>query len=199
MLFRSDAAEIEQMWSIRHRASPILAGLADGRRSLQVIEDGCVPVARLAEYLDAVDGAARAQRIDVVMFGHAGDGHVHVNLLPNIHDADWQDRVRAIFDAVSDAVIRLGGTPSGEHGAGRLRAGLLEPLYGPEVLECFRAVKHAFDPAGFFNPGVIVGDGGDPMRQLKVGADAVSLPTGVAAYLQRIEVEANWGESRWSV
>ena len=194
-----DAAEIEQMWSIRHRASPILAGLADGRRSLQVIEDGCVPVARLAEYLDAVDGAARAQRIDVVMFGHAGDGHVHVNLLPNIHDADWQDRVRAIFDAVSDAVIRLGGTPSGEHGAGRLRAGLLEPLYGPEVLECFRAVKHAFDPAGFFNPGVIVGDGGDPMRQLKVGADAVSLPTGVAAYLQRIEVEANWGESRWSV
>lgn len=189
--------EIARLWDIRHRASPILAGLTDGRRSLQVIEDGCVPVPRLGEYLDAVDTAAKAQRIDVVMFGHAGDGHVHVNLLPNLADADWKERVRAVFSNVSDAVIRLGGTPSGEHGAGRLRAGLLEELYGPEVLECFRAVKRAFDPDGMFNPGVIVGDGQDPLTQLKLGADAVPLPAGVEQYLQRIEAEARWGESRW--
>lgn len=194
-----DAGEIENLWSIRHRASPILASLTGGRRSLQVIEDGCVPVARLGEYLDAIDAVARGQEIDVVMFGHAGDGHVHVNLLPNIQDADWKVRVRAVFRGVSDVVIRLGGTPSGEHGAGRLRAGLLEPLYGAEVMACFRAVKRAFDPDGFFNPGVIVGDGGDPLGHCKVGADAVPLPPGVEEFLQRVESQARWGESRWSV
>ncbi len=192
-----DAHEIDELWRVRHRASPILAGLTDGRRSLQVVEDGCVPVARLAEYLDAIDAAARAQRIDLVMFGHAGDGHVHVNLLPSMRDTDWKERVRAIYDEVSDAVIRLGGTPSGEHGAGRLRAGLMESLYGPEVMACFRAIKQAFDPAGLFNPGVIVGDGTDPLAALKVGADAATLPDGIEAYLSRIEAAAKWGESRW--
>ena len=194
----TDPGEIDRLWAVRHGASPILAGLADGRRSLQVIEDGCVPVGHLAEYLDFVDAAARAQRIDAVMFGHAGDGHVHVNLLPNLHDPDWKDRVRAVFTAVSEAVIRLGGTPSGEHGAGRLRAGLMEQLYGAEVVECFRAVKRAFDPGGLFNPGVILGDGRDPLSRLKVGTDAARLPDGVDEYLLRIEVDARWGESRWT-
>jgi len=192
-----DADEIERLWSIRHRASPLLAALTDGRRSLQVIEDGCVPVPQLPAYLAAVESAARAGRIDAVMFGHAGDGHVHVNLLPNVNDVDWQERVRTIFHAVSDTIVRLGGTPSGEHGAGRLRASLLEPLYGPEIVECFRAIKTAFDPDGFFNPGVIIGDGTDPIDHLKVGDDAVPLPPGVEAYLQRVEREARWGESRW--
>lgn len=194
----TDAEEIATLWDIRHRASPILAALADGRRSLQVIEDACVPVPRLAEYLEAVDAAARAQRIDVVMFGHAGDGHVHVNLLPNVSEPGWKDRVRAIFGAVSDAVIRLGGTPSGEHGAGRLRAGLLPTVYGPEIVACFAAVKRAFDPAGMFNPGVIIGDGADPLGRLKVGADAATLPGAITDYLQRVEAGARWGESRWS-
>jgi hypothetical protein len=73
----------------------------------------------------------------------------------------------------------------------------MEELYGPEVVACFRAVKRAFDPEGLFNPGVIVGDGSDPLTQLKLGADAAPLPAGVAEYLQDIEAEARWGESRW--
>jgi FAD/FMN-containing dehydrogenase len=189
----TDATDIAVLWDIRHRASPILAGLRDGRRSLQVIEDGCVPVPRLAEYLDAVDAAARAERIDVVMFGHAGDGHVHVNLLPNLHDDDWLPRVRTIYDGVSRAVIALGGTPSGEHGAGRLRANLMEELYGPQILECFRAVRSAFDPAGQFDGGVIIDDGSDPFSRLKVGAGAAPLPPSVVAALERREIEARWG------
>ncbi len=193
----TEPAEIDRLWDIRHRASPILAALTDGRRSLQVIEDGCVPVARLGEYLDAVEAAAKGQRIDAVIFGHAGDGHVHVNLLPNLRDEDWKERVRAIFATVSDVVVRLGGTPSGEHGTGRLRAGLMAELYGPEIMECFRAVKRAFDPHGIFNPGVIVGDNSDPLTHLKLGVDAAPLPPGVEEYLQRVEAEARWGESRW--
>jgi FAD/FMN-containing dehydrogenase len=193
----TDGVEIDRLWAVRHAASPILAGLADGRRSLQVIEDGCVPVARLAEYLDVIDEACQAERIDAVIFGHAGDGHLHVNLLPNLDDTGWKDRVRAVFSAVGTAVIRLGGTPSGEHGTGRLRAGLMRQLYGAEVVACFTAVKRAFDPAGCFNPGVIIDDGADALSRLKVGRSAAVLPTGVDEYLAAIEKNAAWAKSRW--
>lgn len=190
-----DPEAIHALWAVRHGASPLLAALRDGRRSLQVIEDGCVPVARLADYLDAIDVACAEARLDVVMFGHAGDGHVHVNLLPNLGDADWLDRVRRVFDRVSAAVIALGGTPAGEHGAGRLRAGLVEATYGPETLGAFRAIKAAFDPAGRFNPGVILAAPGDPFTQLKVGPAAAPLPDGMEAWWRRVEGEALWGQA----
>src|SRR5262249_18852952 len=87
----TEAAEIDRLWRVRHGASPVLAGLKDGRRSLQVIEDGCVPPRHLADYLVAVETACRSEDIDAVMFGHAGDAHVHVNLLPNLRDNDWRE------------------------------------------------------------------------------------------------------------
>jgi FAD/FMN-containing dehydrogenase len=190
--------EAAELWSVRHHASPALAAIADGRRSLQVIEDGCVPTHQLGKYLDAVDAACTAAAIDAVMFGHAGDGHVHVNLLPDPSEPDWKHRTRQVLAAVSDALLALGGTPAGEHGAGRLRAGLLEPLLGPEAMTCFGVVKQAFDPQCLFNPGVILPDGRDPLADLKVGSDAVALPPGHDATLRRIEEERRWGESRWN-
>jgi FAD/FMN-containing dehydrogenase len=195
--FAIDPAEVERLWAVRHGASPALARIADGRRSLQVIEDGCVPPARFAEYITAVEVACRRQAMDVVMFGHAGDGHLHVNLLPNLHDADWLDRVRAIYNEVTSATLALGGTPSGEHGVGRLRSGLLERLYGPEVMGVFAAIKEAFDPDDLFNPGVITGASADPFHHLKVGAEAAILPEGAAEFLRGIETGARWGEARW--
>ncbi|HEX3927770.1 MAG TPA: FAD-binding oxidoreductase [Gemmatimonadales bacterium] len=193
----TDDAGIAELWRVRHGASPVLAALTDGRQSLQIVEDGCVPRQALVEYLAAVDAACRAARIDVVMFGHAGDGHVHVNLLPNTGDTDWVARVRQIFEQVTAAVVALGGTPSGEHGAGRLRAGVLEALYGSEVMACFAAIKAAFDPAGIFNPGVIISGAADPFTHLKVGSGATPLPDGIATWLAGIEAGAKWGTSRY--
>ncbi len=190
-------ADIERLWLVRHGASPALAALTDGRRSLQVIEDACVPASSLVAYLDAVDGVCGREGIDVVMFGHAGDGHVHVNLLPNLGDADWRDRVRAIYRDVSAAVIALGGTLSGEHGAGRLRAPLLRAQYGDAVMQCFAAVKHAFDPEFRFNPGVILGSA-DPFLSLKVGSGATAIEPGAAAWLDALERGALWGTDRWN-
>jgi FAD/FMN-containing dehydrogenase len=189
--------EILALWSLRHRASPILAALGDRRRSLQVIEDGCVPPEQLAEYLAAVQAAADREQMAVVMFGHAGDGHVHVNLLADLHRRDWIDAVRRIHDTVLDVLCGLGGTPAGEHGAGRLRAPVLERVVGVEAMACFRAIKAAFDPAGLFNPGVILPDGSDPFGRLKVGEAATPLATGIAAALERLEATRGYGVSRW--
>lgn len=193
----SDRDSVAALWQIRQGASSRLAALTDGRRSFQVIEDGCVPPGRLAEYLDAVEAACRAAGIDVVMFGHAGDGHVHVNLLPNLREADWLPRVRAVYREVSAALLGFGGTPAGEHGTGRLRAELVEQFLGSEAVACFVAIKRAFDPAGRWNPGVILADNHDPLSRLKVGPEAALLPDGLSEALRAIEGEARWGESRW--
>lgn len=201
-----DAEEAEQLWALRHAASPLLAALPEDRRSLQVVEDGCVPISRMGEYIRAVRRAAETHRVTAVMFGHAGDGHIHVNLLPEVAQPDWKHRVGALFEEVSEAVIRLGGTPAGEHGDGRLRASVLERCYGPQIVGLFRAVKAAFDPLGILNPDIILpgptvgpgpaGGGSSPIAQLKVGADAVPLPADIAAALRQIERTGNYNRPR---
>jgi FAD/FMN-containing dehydrogenase len=192
------AAAAERLWALRHAASPILAGLPESRRSLQVIEDGCVPVERMGDYVRAVREAAAERGLAVVIFGHAGDGHIHVNLLPEIGRAGWEDSVASLLEAVTDTLVRLGGTPSGEHGDGRLRAGLLARIYGDEVVALFARAKRAFDPLGIMNPGVILpgADAGRPIRRLKVGAHAVTLPDDIARGLRRIEQSGGYARHR---
>ena len=87
---------------------------------------------------------------------------------------------------ISAAVVRLGGTLSGEHGDGRLRAGLLPAVYGDEIMDLFRRVKHSFDPLGILAPGVILPSGDPPIQQLKVGPHAVGLPDDIARANSRV-------------
>ncbi len=186
----------ERLWGLRHAASPILAGLPDERRSLQVIEDACVPVDRMGEYVRHVRERAAAHGIPVVIFGHAGDGHIHVNLLPKVSEAGWEAGVALLLEEVTDAVVRLGGTPSGEHGDGRLRAGLLSRTYGAEIVTLFERVKRAFDPLGILNPGIILPTGEPPISRLKAGSHAISLPDDIAHALRRIEQTGGYARSR---
>ncbi|MBA3496559.1 MAG: FAD-binding oxidoreductase [Gemmatimonadales bacterium] len=195
-------AAAERLWALRHAASPILAGLPETRRSLQVIEDGCVPVEQMGAYIRAVREAAAARGLAIVVFGHAGDGHVHVNLLPEVGRAGWETSVASLLEAVTDALVHLGGTPSGEHGDGRLRAGLLARVYGDEIMALFARVKAAFDPLGLLNPGVILpcadgpSAGPPPISRLKVGAQAIALPDDIARGLRRIEQGGGYAQSR---
>jgi FAD/FMN-containing dehydrogenase len=188
--------EAERLWAIRHAASPILAGLPEDRRSLQVIEDACVPIERMGEYIRIVRRSAAERDLPVVMFGHAGDGHIHVNLLPDVGQTGWKEAITGVMEEVTEAVIRLGGTPSGEHGDGRLRADTLVKVYGSEVVDLFRLVKHSFDPLEILNPGVILPSGKAPISRLKVGSSAVPLPSDVEQGLREIERGGGYGRSR---
>jgi FAD/FMN-containing dehydrogenase len=190
------AASSARLWELRHAASPILAGLPEDRRSLQVIEDACLPLERMGEYIRIVRRVTSARDIAAVIFGHAGDGHVHVNLLPRIGRAGWEQSVAGVLEEVSDAVIRLGGTPSGEHGDGRLRASLLQRVYGEEVVGLFRRLKLCFDPLGILAPGVILPSGEPPIGRLKVGREAVAIPDDIARALREIERGAGYARCR---
>lgn len=190
-----DEAEAERLWAIRHAASPRLAQLGDTRRSLQVIEDGAVPRPRLGDYIAGLRAITTRHEVPAVIFGHAGDGHLHVNLIPDVTGERWEEGVRRVYDDTMDLVLRLGGTPSGEHGDGRLRAGLLARCYGPEVLALFHRIKEAFDPRGILNPGVILGEGPPPWDHLKVDPPG-TVPTDIAMALRTIEREGTYDTPR---
>jgi FAD/FMN-containing dehydrogenase len=143
-------------WHVRHAASPIIAEMAGSRVSMQFIEDGVVPVARLADYVRLLRGTLARHGLPAVIFGHAGDGNLHVNPLVDVSDSGWRDTVARVIDEVTEGVAALGGTMAGEHGDGRLRAPLLERIWGAEMVARFQAVKDAFDPDGILNPGVIL-------------------------------------------
>jgi hypothetical protein len=122
---------------------------------------------------------------------------VHVNLMPDTTAPGWEAQVEALLEEVTAEVIRLGGTPSGEHGDGRLRARFVERLYGAEVMALFRAVKGAFDPDGILNPGVKLPDAsGSGLGPLKLGAGAAPIPADIEAALRRIEREGGYATPR---
>jgi FAD/FMN-containing dehydrogenase len=152
----TDAARQARYWHVRHAASPLIREMAGARVSMQFIEDGVVPVDRLADYVRLLRHILADHGLPAVIFGHAGDGNLHVNPLVDVTVPGWRDTVARVIDEVTDGVAALGGTMAGEHGDGRLRAPLLERIWGMEMVARFRAVKDAFDPAGILNPGVIL-------------------------------------------
>lgn len=196
-VFADDPAAIGRLWEVRHLASPTLAALPDRMRSLQVVEDGCVPPDRLAEYISGLRAVAAAHGFVIVIFGHAGDGHIHANLLADVTRPDVADRLAACLAETSAMQIALGGTLAGEHGDGRLRAPFTAALLGPVATEAARRVKAAFDPLGILNPGVKLAAGpAFAAEQLKFGAQAPPLPDGIAEALRSIEKTAAWGTFR---
>jgi len=188
-----DRTGLDKLWEVRRLASPALARLPPSQRSLQVIEDGCVPLERLGEYIAGLRAAAERHGVPVAIFGHAGDGHVHVNALPDTTRPTWRKSVEGLFADVTALLVQLGGVPAGEHGAGRLRAGVLERFYGPTVMGLLRDVKRAYDPLSILNPGVII-PAADwaPLAALKVGEAAAAIPDDIAARLRDMERNAGW-------
>ncbi|MFP3948994.1 MAG: FAD-binding oxidoreductase, partial [Longimicrobiales bacterium] len=147
----------EELWGIRHAASPVISRVAEeGRVSMQFIEDSVVPPVRLPDYLGGLDEILAEVGTDAVVFGHAGDGNVHVNPLVDVEDPEWRERVGQILERTVDLVARLGGTLAGEHGDGRVRAPFLDRIWSEEAVRCFRTVKETLDPDCLLNPGVIL-------------------------------------------
>ena len=175
------------MWELRHAASPILNQLGPSLTSMQFVEDCAVPPYRLAEYVRGVRAILDEHDVTGVIFGHAGDSHIHVNPLIDVNRADWRDVVARILEQVVALAASLGGTLDGEHGDGRLRTSLLDRVWPAATLERFQAIKRAFDPTGILNPGVKVAVADErPITDVKYDPTLVALPARATAALKHV-------------
>jgi FAD/FMN-containing dehydrogenase len=193
-------ADQQEMWELRHAASPMIAKLDPSLRSMQFVEDGAVPLDHLAEYVRGVRDALAKRGIRGVIFGHAGDGHMHVNPLIDVSRDGWRDDVEELLDEIVTLTARLGGTLAGEHGDGRLRAPLLSRVWSEPALALFAEVKETFDPAGILNPGVKIPlSGQKPLGDIKYDPALAPLPAKARAALDMITDERAYSTLRLSL
>lgn len=185
------------LWSLRHAASPTLARLDPALKSMQFIEDGAVPPEHLPEYVRGVREALETHEMRGVIFGHAGDAHVHVNPLVDVGRLDWRARMLALLDEIVELTARLEGTLAGEHGDGRLRTPLLTRVWAPDATVLFELVKRRFDPVGIFNPGVKIPlPGQRAIDAVKYDPALPPLPAPARRVLDRIERDREYARSR---
>lgn len=186
-----------ELWELRHAASPILARLDPNLRSMQFIEDCAVPPEHLPDFVRGVRRILAENDTRGVIFGHAGDAHVHVNPLVDVGRAGWRERVEAILAAVVELTASFGGTLTGEHGDGRLRTPLLDRVWPPESIDAFRAIKEAFDPQGILNPGVKVPVAGErALGAIKYDPELDALPERARRVLLDVERRRAYSEFR---
>ncbi|MCS6902337.1 MAG: FAD-binding protein [Polyangiaceae bacterium] len=142
-------AQRDRLWEARREMSPAIRKMARHKLS----EDVVVPRSKLSTLLDDVERIGQAQQVRMLSYGHAGDGNLHVNFL-----WDEDDEIPRVEKAVGElfrSVVSLGGTLSGEHGIGVLKAPYLHLEQSDALIAAQRRIKAALDPQGLLNPGKI--------------------------------------------
>jgi len=173
-----DKARMAELARVRAVSGPILNRAPGPRRPVAVVEDAAVHPRRLSEYIAGLRRIREGFRVDSGIYGHAGDGELHVMVFLDLSREEEVERMLALAEACHDLVLSLKGTISGEHGDGRLRTHWLARQY-PHLSPAFAEVKALFDPGRLLNPGIIVPDGTThPGRDLKLGPDRAGSPAG---------------------
>ncbi|PPJ32452.1 FAD-binding oxidoreductase [Nocardia nova] len=150
----TDDRAAARLWRIRADGAGLAGRTPAGEPAWPGWEDAAVPPERLGDYLRDFGRLMRDHHVDGLLYGHIGDGCIHVRLDLPIARAPQRFR-DFLFDA-TDLVVRYGGSASGEHGDGRARSELLSRMYSPEALRVFAGFKGLFDPDAILNPGVLV-------------------------------------------
>ncbi|WP_114578292.1 FAD-binding and (Fe-S)-binding domain-containing protein [Saliphagus sp. LR7] len=157
-----DAEERATFWKLRKSGLPILLSRTTDEKHVSFIEDTAVPPESLPEFLEGFEEILESYDTYASFYAHAGPGVLHVRPLINTKTEFGLDQLHGIADEVTDLVVELGGSVSGEHGDGRARTQWNRKLYGEGVWEAFRGLKTAFDPDWLLNPGQVVYREGDP-------------------------------------
>ncbi|MEO6513049.1 MAG: FAD-binding oxidoreductase [Candidatus Saccharimonadales bacterium] len=146
----------ETLWKVRHASAAVSAHAEGGVKAVPIIEDGVVPLERFNEYIDQIYRMFDRNHLRAAVWGHAGDANLHLQPYLDLGQVGDRQKAFKLMDEYYNLVISLGGSTSGEHNDGRLRAPYLPHVYGPEMYAVFQKVKQIFDPYGTINPGVKV-------------------------------------------
>ncbi len=175
-------AQASALWRIRAdgaglggRTPPDGEGGGD-QQAWPGFEDAAVPPENLGAYLRDFTALMEEFDIDGLLYGHFGDGCVHVRLAMPLETPEGVAHSRAFLQSAARICTAHGGSVSGEHGDGRARGELLRFMYSPEMLNLFARVKHVFDPDNLLNPGVLAA----PMDEAEATSRARARNAGVA-------------------
>jgi glycolate oxidase len=151
-ILRSESrADEDRLWDVRRALSPAIKKFG----TLKFNEDVVVPRSRVPELIERVEAIGKKYDTFVVNFGHLGDGNIHVNFMCERSDPEAVARARAAVGETFAASVELGGTISGEHGIGYVKAPYLDMALGGATIEAMRRIKRALDPQGILNPGKV--------------------------------------------
>ena len=152
MTLSASEADRLRFWSGRKAAFPAVGRISPDYYCM----DGTIPRKRLGEVLTFIGELEKKYGLRCPNVFHAGDGNLHPLILFDANDADQLRRTEEFAAEVLEKCVAVGGTITGEHGVGVEKINQMCVQFGPDELEVFRAVKHAFDPAGLLNPGKVV-------------------------------------------
>ena len=168
--------EQEDILEFRRKGLGIYATIRGRQKPQAFIEDAAIPPEHLPEYIPEVQEVCRRHGADVVLYGHASVGVIHLRPLLDLKTSEGVERYRKISEETFELVKKYGGSWSGEHGDGLIRSYKNRELFGDTLYEAFREVKRAFDPHGLLNPGKIV-DAPPLDENLRYGPDYPNDPT----------------------
>ncbi|MEO7660373.1 MAG: FAD-linked oxidase C-terminal domain-containing protein [Pyrinomonadaceae bacterium] len=141
--------EEDKLWDVRRAISPSLMKYG----TLKINEDVVVPRSKVPELVARIEEIGKRHDTFVANFGHAGDGNIHVNFVVDRDDTDAIARARECVSETFALSVALGGTISGEHGIGYVKAQYLDYAIDKPTLEIMKGIKKVFDPNGILNPG----------------------------------------------
>jgi len=146
-----DLAKRDQVWGVRHAVAEAIKALP-----AYSAVDAVVPRRRMPDLVRSAHEIAGQLGLEVVCFGHAGDGNIHVDFIRREEEsAQWNDNIGEAIRRVLEVTVRFGGSITAEHGVGILRRHDMTMQFDEGTLEAMRALKRAWDPDGLLNPGKI--------------------------------------------
>jgi FAD/FMN-containing dehydrogenase/Fe-S oxidoreductase len=168
--------EAARVWRIRESALGSTVFVPGEPHGWEGWEDAAVAPEQLGSYLRQTFALMGRYGYRSPMYGHFGQGCVHLRINFDLETTEGIRKFRAFLDEAADIVIAHGGSLSGEHGDGQARGALLPKMFGPELMQAFREFKALWDPDNRMNPGKMI----DPVavygpdENLRLGAGYVS-------------------------
>ncbi len=161
-----DTDKQEIIWKIRE-SSAVASGHNQGQLNpLPLIDDGIVPIEKLASLVKAIYAQFSREHLQVALWGHAGDGNLHVQPFLNLSQVGDRQKAFRMLEEYHRQIRDLGGSLTGQYNDGRLRGPYLDKTYPADVYTLFQKIKKIFDPYGILNPGVKINVSLDEVKPL---------------------------------
>jgi len=149
-------SDVAKVWDLRKAGLGVLSGMKGDAKPMGVIEDTAVAPERLPAYMKDFGEMLERLHTSCVYYGHISTGELHLRPILNLKTEEGKKLFRVIAEETAKLVRKHKGSLSGEHGDGRLRGEFIPLMYGEEVYQLMREVKHCWDPDGVFNMNKIV-------------------------------------------